>query len=103
MNSLRCRLAVGPESACDEWRYFCNLRKYRGYHTQQLLARETLEQFIVERNDRLVAAGITLASCSSKQLAIDAARLVILGQNDVQATGRLHRGMQSNVGAAAGH
>jgi hypothetical protein len=51
-----------------------------------------------ERDDRLVAARITLASRPPEQLAIDAAGLVILGQDDVQASCLSHRGMKLDVG-----
>src|SRR4051794_15547006 len=78
-----------------QW-YFRNDRQY-------VSAGVPLEQFVVERNDGFEAAGVTLATCPSEQLTVDALGLVILGQDDVQTSGLPHRGMEVDVGAAAGH
>ena len=64
---------------------------------------KALEKFIIERNDRFVAAGVALTAGAPKELAVDATRLVVFRQDDMQAARAAHRRVQLNVCAAAGH
>ena len=61
------------------------------------------EQFVVERDDRLAAARIALAGAAAEELAVDAARVVVFGQDHVQAAARGDALAEHDVGAAAGH
>src|SRR5262249_17285018 len=73
VQSLGTRLAVGLQGAPDHGGNLLCESHSAGDDLQQLLAREPLERFVVEREDGLVAARIALASCPPEQLAIDAA------------------------------
>src|SRR5262245_57186866 len=85
VQSFGAKLAVAFQGAPDDRGNFLRGPHSTGGDSQQQIAREALKQFVVKRNDRLVAAGIALASRPPVQLTIDAARLVILSQDDVQA------------------
>ena len=61
------------------------------------------ENFVVEREELAVGAGIALPAATSDQLAVDALRLVQLSTNDMQAAQFRHAVALSNVGAAARH
>ena len=45
------------------------------------------EKFIIECNDQLVAARVALAAGAPEELAVDATRLVVFRQDDMQAAG----------------
>jgi hypothetical protein len=102
VNAFGSRLTVTPQGAPNDLWDFLPLDS-PGDNPQQLPAGEALEQLIVERNDRLVAARIALASSPSVQLAIDAMRFVILRKDDMQAACLRDGGVQLYVGAAASH
>ena len=73
-----------------------------GHQAEQPPPCKAPEKFIVERNDRLVAAWVALAPGAPEKLAIDATGLVVFRQHDVQAAGLAHRRVQLDIGAAAG-
>jgi hypothetical protein len=45
------------------------------------------EQFVVERDDRFARSGIALPAGAAEELPVDARRVVVLRQDDVQAAG----------------
>ena len=61
------------------------------------------EELVLQRHDRLVAPRIALAPAAAEELAVDAARLVALGGDHVQAPVRGHSRSQADVGPAPGH
>ena len=73
-----------------------------GQQAEQLPPCKASEKFIVERNDQLVAARVTLAGGAPEKLAINATGLVVFRQYDVQAAGLAHVRVQFDIGAAAG-
>ena len=71
MEPLSRRLAVALQCAPDK-RASPPSPEHGPGHDPKQFAGEALEQFVVQRNDRFVATGIALATCSSKKLTIDA-------------------------------
>ena len=64
---------------------------------------EVAHEVVLEADVKASRAGIALARATAAQLAIDAARFVALGADDVKAAFVRHAGAEFNVGAAAGH
>ena len=65
--------------------------------------RSRFEDFIVEREELAIRAGVALPAAAADELAVDALRFVQLGADDVQAAELVHAVAKANVGAAAGH
>ena len=61
------------------------LEAQRVEHLERPLAHEELEQFVLQRQEEAAGAGIALAAGPAAQLVVDAAGLVALGADDVQA------------------
>ena len=68
----------------------------------RLLA-EGLDDLVLERDEELGEAGVALAGAAAGELAVDPARLVALGADDVQAAQLGDAVAELDVGAAAGH
>ena len=64
---------------------------------------EAAHQLVFERDVELRRARVALAAGAAAQLVVDAAGLVPLGADDVQAAGVRHARTEHDVGAAAGH
>ena len=64
---------------------------------------EVAHEIVFEADVEARAARIALARATSAQLAVDAARFVPLGADDVEAAALRHAGAEFNVGAAARH
>src|SRR5438046_6597941 len=60
-------------------------------------------QFVFSADKSLSTAGISLASRAAKELAVDTARLMALGRNDMKSTHFSHALAQPDVGAASSH
>ncbi len=61
------------------------------------------QDIILEEEDGLKAARVTLAGATPSKLAVDAARFIALHGDHVQATRCLDAGTEGYVGAASGH
>ena len=68
-----------------------------------LRAEAGVENFVVEREELAVRAGVALPAAAADELAVDPLRFVQLGANHVQAAELVHAGAEPDVGAAAGH
>ena len=60
-------------------------------------------QVVLERDEEPARARVALASGPASELVVDAAGLVPLGADDVEAAGAGHARTEHDVGAAAGH
>ena len=67
------------------------------------LLAEGLDDLVLERDEELAVAGVALAGAAAGELAVDPARLVPLGADDVQAAQLGDALAELDVGAAAGH
>ncbi len=67
------------------------------------LGREDAHQVVVEAQEELAGPGVALPAGTAAQLVVDAAGLVPLGAEDVQAADLGHARTELDVGAAAGH
>ena len=86
MQPLGRVLAVSPQQAADppgSAPAADNLLR----HPEDRPAGETAEEFVVQGDDRLAATGVALAPGPPEQLPVDAAGLVVLSQDYVQAAG----------------
>src|SRR5262249_509686 len=61
------------------------------------------KDLVLQRNDRLAAAGVTLPRTAAEQLPIDPTRFVVFGENHMQATALRYALWQTNVGAPSSH
>ena len=61
------------------------------------------EQIVFQRDKELGTAGVSLTSGATAQLMVDAAALVSVRSNDLQAPQRSHPISQANVDSTAGH
>src|SRR5919204_952162 len=64
---------------------------------------EDLHEVVLEGDEELARAGVTLAAGTTAELVVDAPALVALGADDVQAARFLHAGAEHDVGASTGH
>ena len=64
---------------------------------------ESLHQVVFERHVEVGRSGISLAASAAAQLVVDAARLVPLGADDMEATSFAHTGAELDVRPASGH
>src|SRR4029077_17928519 len=60
------------------------------HQSLELVGAEDAQQVVLQREEEPRAAGVALASRTAAQLVVDAARLVALGAEDVQAARREH-------------
>ena len=65
-------LAIAAQRPPDHSRNWLGRMRTFAQQSQQPVARKALEKFIIERNDRLVAAGVALTAGAAKELAVDA-------------------------------
>ncbi len=68
-----------------------------------LVGPEQPHEIVFQRDKKMRRTGVALAGTTAPQLAVNAAGLVALGADDVQAAGVRHAGAKFDVGAAAGH
>ena len=81
-----------------------SLRRRGFLRRSDFLRAEAAEQdFVVEREELAVGAGIALAAAAADELAVDAPGFVHLGADHVQAAEFGDAGAEPDVGAAAGH
>src|SRR5437899_12666565 len=64
---------------------------------------QPFQKLVLEREEELIAARVALAAAAANQLAINAASLVALRADDVQAAGLGDARRELDVGASAGH
>ena len=93
MQSLGGGLAVAVQCARDHSGNWPRRSRTCVPQLEQRVRRETPEKFIIERNDRLVAARVALAASAPEELPVDASRLVVFRQDDMQAACIAHRWM----------
>ena len=84
---LRGRDALGDQAGLDRHILFHAEPQHEVLHA---LAAEDAQQIVLQREIEARTAGIALAAGAAAQLVIDAARIVALGADDVQAAERDH-------------
>ena len=82
---LRGRDALGDQPRFDGHVLFHAEPQHQVLHA---LAAEDAQQVVLQREEEARAAGVALAAGAAAQLVVDAARLVPLGADDVQAAQR---------------
>src|SRR5256886_5610918 len=88
----------------DPW-MFDRLHLEAGHEPPDAVGGRTkdLHQVVLQRDEESAGARVALAPGATAQLVVDAAALVALGANDVQALDIGDAGPEHDVGAAAGH
>ena len=73
------------------------------HHLGDALGTEEAHEVVLQRDEEVRRAGVALARAAAAQLPVDAARLMALGGQHVQAAQLGDAGPEFDVGAAAGH
>ena len=85
VHALGGALAIAAQRAPDHGGDRLGRMHSFGHQSEQPVTRKAPKKFIIERNDRLVAARVALTAGAPKELAVDATRLVVFRQDDMQA------------------